>query len=109
MGLPRDFIGSPRGLEGIPTPRLRSLGGAETGSSAERGKPGASKKDGHLYQTLNLDWHLEAGAHHFPALVVCLPVDGHARGRPDFEEKTADTNHNELPDFLDPAPPVSGQ
>jgi hypothetical protein len=31
---------------------------------------GAATKDGHLYQTRNLDWSLQAGAHDFPALVV---------------------------------------
>lgn len=45
---------------------------------------GAATADGHLYQTRNLDWSLEAGAHHFPALVVYLPTDGHAHALPTF-------------------------
>jgi len=39
---------------------------------------GAATVDGHLYQTRNLDWSLEAGAHEFPVLVVHLPSRGHA-------------------------------
>ncbi len=34
--------------------------------------------DGHLYQTRDLDWDLEAGAHAYPALVVYMPEEGHA-------------------------------
>jgi isopenicillin-N N-acyltransferase-like protein len=45
---------------------------------------GAATADGHLYQTRNLDWSLEAGAHLFPALVVYLPVGGHAHVLPTF-------------------------
>jgi hypothetical protein len=39
---------------------------------------GDATEDGHLYQTRNLDWSLEAGAHEFPVLVVYLPDRGHA-------------------------------
>jgi len=45
---------------------------------------GSATADGHLLQTRNLDWSLEAGAHHFPALVVYLPVRGHAHALPTF-------------------------
>lgn len=45
---------------------------------------GAATADGHLYQTRNLDWSLEAGAHLFPALVVYLPAAGHAHVLPTF-------------------------
>lgn len=45
---------------------------------------GAATKDGHLYQTRNLDWSLQAGAHDFPVLVVYLPDKGHAHMRPTF-------------------------
>lgn len=45
---------------------------------------GAATADGHLYQTRNLDWSLEAGAHHFPALVVYLPDHGQAHALPTF-------------------------
>lgn len=39
---------------------------------------GDATEDGHLYQTRNLDWSLEVGAHNFPVLVVYLPSEGHA-------------------------------
>ena len=45
---------------------------------------GGATADGHLYQTRNLDWSLEAGAHHFPAIVVYLPAKGHAHALPTF-------------------------
>ena len=45
---------------------------------------GAATADGHLYQTRNLDWSLEARAHEFPALVVHLPVQGQAHVLPTF-------------------------
>ena len=45
---------------------------------------GAATQDGHLYQTRNLDWSLEAGAHEFPVLVVYLPDKGHAHMTPSF-------------------------
>jgi len=34
--------------------------------------------DGHLYQTRDLDWDLEAGAHEYPVIVVYLPEHGNA-------------------------------
>ncbi|MCC6493770.1 MAG: hypothetical protein IT424_12210 [Pirellulales bacterium] len=45
---------------------------------------GSATEDGHLYQTRNLDWSLEAGAHEFPVLVVYLPTEGHAHVTPSF-------------------------
>lgn len=45
---------------------------------------GEATEDGHLYQTRNLDWSLEAGAHEFPVLVVYLPKNGHAHVTPSF-------------------------
>ena len=45
---------------------------------------GPATADGHLYQTRNLDWSLEAGAHEFPVLVVYLPTEGHAHVTPSF-------------------------
>lgn len=45
---------------------------------------GPATADGHLYETRNLDWSLEAGAHLFPALVVYLPTRGHAHVLPTF-------------------------
>jgi hypothetical protein len=45
---------------------------------------GKATADGHLYQTRDLDWDLEAGAHEFPALVVYLPLRGHAHVLPTF-------------------------
>ncbi|MCA9074183.1 MAG: hypothetical protein KDA93_04055 [Planctomycetaceae bacterium] len=37
---------------------------------------GNATKDGHLYQTRNLDWHLGLGAQDHPLIVVYLPNDG---------------------------------
>jgi isopenicillin-N N-acyltransferase like protein len=45
---------------------------------------GSATEDGHLYQTRNLDWSLEAGAHEFPVLAVYLPRDGHPHVLPTF-------------------------
>lgn len=45
---------------------------------------GSATSDGHLYQTRNLDWSLEAGAHEFPVLLVRLPVEGRAHVTPTF-------------------------
>jgi isopenicillin-N N-acyltransferase like protein len=45
---------------------------------------GSATADGHLYQTRNLDWSLEAGAHEFPVLLVRLPVEGRAHVTPTF-------------------------
>jgi len=45
---------------------------------------GSATVDGHLYQTRNLDWSLEAGAHEFPVLLVRLPDQGRAHVTPTF-------------------------
>ncbi|MBL9161931.1 MAG: hypothetical protein JNL18_04220 [Planctomycetaceae bacterium] len=45
---------------------------------------GDATEDGHLYQTRNLDWALEAGAHEFPVLIVYLPTEGEAHVTPSF-------------------------
>lgn len=45
---------------------------------------GTATEDGHLYQTRNLDWSLEAGAHEFPVLAVYLPLKGQAHVLPTF-------------------------
>lgn len=45
---------------------------------------GKASADGHLYQTRDLDWSLEVGAHKFPALVVYLPLTGHPHVLPTF-------------------------
>jgi hypothetical protein len=45
---------------------------------------GKATEDGHLYQTRNLDWSLEAGTHEFPVLVVYVPDQGHAHVTPSF-------------------------
>ena len=37
---------------------------------------GKATEDGHLYQTRNLDWSLEVGAHEFPVIVVYVPDEG---------------------------------
>jgi hypothetical protein len=45
---------------------------------------GDATVDGHLYQTRNLDWSLEVGAHEFPLIVVYLPKDGIPHVVPSF-------------------------
>ncbi len=45
---------------------------------------GPATEDGHLYQTRNLDWSMEAGAHEFPVLAVYLPAEGQAHVLPTF-------------------------
>jgi hypothetical protein len=45
---------------------------------------GKASADGHLYQTRDLDWSLEVGAHEFPALVVYLPLQGQPHVLPTF-------------------------
>lgn len=37
---------------------------------------GKATADGHLYQTRNLDWSLEVGAHEFPVIVLYIPDKG---------------------------------
>lgn len=37
---------------------------------------GAATEDGHLYQSRNLDWNLEIGAHDVPVIVVYVPDAG---------------------------------
>ena len=45
---------------------------------------GAATADGHLYQTRNLDWSLEVGAHNFPVIVVYVPSNGIPHVVPSF-------------------------
>jgi len=45
---------------------------------------GQATEDGHLYQTRNLDWSLEVGAHNFPMIVVYQPSHGTAHVIPTF-------------------------
>lgn len=40
--------------------------------------------DGHLYQTRNLDWSLEVGAHNFPMIVLYIPNEGTPHIVPSF-------------------------
>lgn len=37
---------------------------------------GGATVDGHLYQTRNLDWSMEVGAHNFPVIVIYIPNQG---------------------------------
>ena len=37
---------------------------------------GKATEGGHLFQTRNLDWNLEVGAHEFPVVVVYIPTRG---------------------------------
>ena len=45
---------------------------------------GRATADGHLYQTRDLDWNFEVGAHEFPAVVLYLPREGTAHVLPTF-------------------------
>jgi len=45
---------------------------------------GDATEDGHLYQTRNLDWSLQAGAHEFPVIVLYLPSAGTPHVHPTF-------------------------
>ena len=45
---------------------------------------GDATRDGHLYQTRNLDWSLEVRAHDFPVIVVYIPDNGIAHVVPTF-------------------------
>ncbi|MEO7405189.1 MAG: C45 family autoproteolytic acyltransferase/hydrolase [Burkholderiales bacterium] len=45
---------------------------------------GDATADGHLYQTRNLDWSLEVGAHEFPVIVVYVPTIGIPHVVPSF-------------------------
>jgi hypothetical protein len=45
---------------------------------------GEATVDGHLYQSRNLDWSLEIGAHDFPLIVVYVPTEGTPHVVPTF-------------------------
>jgi len=45
---------------------------------------GDATDDGHLYQTRNLDWSLQAGAHEYPVIVLYLPASGTPHVHPTF-------------------------
>jgi hypothetical protein len=45
---------------------------------------GSATADGHLYQTRNLDWNLEIGAHNVAAIVIYLPERGEPHVVPTF-------------------------
>ena len=45
---------------------------------------GDATEDGHLYQTRNLDWSMEIGAHEFPVVVVYVPDRGIPHVLPTF-------------------------
>jgi len=45
---------------------------------------GDATEDGHLYQTRNLDWSMEIGAHEFPVIVVYVPDHGIPHVLPTF-------------------------
>ena len=45
---------------------------------------GDATEDGHLYQTRNLDWSMEIGAHEFPVIVVYVPEQGIPHVLPTF-------------------------
>ena len=45
---------------------------------------GDATEDGHLYQTRNLDWSLEVGAHEHPVIVVYVPDEGIPHVVPSF-------------------------
>ena len=45
---------------------------------------GDATVDGHLYQTRNLDWSMEVGAHNFPMIVLYIPDEGTPHVVPSF-------------------------
>lgn len=45
---------------------------------------GEATVDGHLYQTRNLDWSMEVGAHNYPVIVMYLPDHGSPHVVPTF-------------------------
>jgi len=45
---------------------------------------GDATSDGHLYQTRNLDWSMEVGAHEFPMIVMYIPNEGTPHVVPSF-------------------------
>lgn len=45
---------------------------------------GDATVDGHLYQTRNLDWNIEIGAHNYPMIVLYLPDQGVPHVVPSF-------------------------
>ncbi|HQR09181.1 MAG TPA: C45 family autoproteolytic acyltransferase/hydrolase [Gemmatales bacterium] len=45
---------------------------------------GKATKDGHLYQTRNLDWSMRVGAHNYPMIVVYVPDQGIPHVVPSF-------------------------
>jgi isopenicillin-N N-acyltransferase like protein len=45
---------------------------------------GDATEDGHLYQTRNLDWNMEVGAHEFPMIVLYIPNEGIPHVVPSF-------------------------
>ncbi len=45
---------------------------------------GKATEDGHLYQTRNLDWSMEVGAHDFPMIVLYIPNRGTPHVIPSF-------------------------
>lgn len=45
---------------------------------------GDATVDGHLYQTRNLDWSMEVGAHEFPMIVLYIPDQGTPHVVPSF-------------------------
>ena len=45
---------------------------------------GEATVDGHLYQTRNLDWNMEVGAHEYPMIVLYIPDQGTPHVVPSF-------------------------
>lgn len=45
---------------------------------------GNATEDGHLYQTRNLDWNMEVGAHEFATIVLYIPDQGNPHIVPTF-------------------------
>ena len=45
---------------------------------------GNATEDGHLYQTRNLDWSMQVGAHEFPMIVLYIPSQGIPHVVPSF-------------------------
>lgn len=72
---------------GIPLAKLQALHAASIlmpYSCSSIAAWGKATEDGHLYQTRNLDWVMEIGAHNFAVIVVYIPEQGVPHVIPNF-------------------------
>jgi len=72
---------------GIPLPTLQAIHAVPLlmpYSCSSIAAWGSATADGHLYQTRNLDWSMEVGAHEFPMIVLYIPNEGAPHVVPSF-------------------------